>query len=311
MYSLPIHRPVATVLMKRFARASHGIEGLCWKIGMFLILGWALLPASTAAQSLWLPPYQPMQFGVESVQPDIRDLKGVSGAYFVTGTVSLTSGTEFVAEMPVAYFRTDAERSGADTKLGNPYVGLALTPKRSPLMIEVGGRIPIAENASTTVLGQHAEVGRPGAFLPEGGMFTVAGNTRLMFSESTSLRLRAGGFYAHSTEAARAPSMPKVDRDLFVQYGSVLWYEGDTFTGGLGFTGHANLTGQGNYGQKSRHDLGATIHISGVPFVTPGVFAGWNIDNESRYAESSGRAQDARRNVTSWRFGVSLSTTLY
>lgn len=269
------------------------------------------MPHTTHAQSLWLPPYQPMQFGVEAVQPDIRDLEGVSGAYFFTGTVSLTSGTEFVAEVPVSYFRTDGERSGADTQLGNPYVGLALTPDRSPLMIEVGGRIPIAENTSTTVLGQHAEVGRPGAFLPEGGMLTLAGNTRFEFNRQLSLRLRAGGFYAHSTIPAREPSMPQVDRDLFLQYASNLWYEGNTFTAGLGFTGYANLTARGSYGANSRHDLGATIHISGVPVMTPGVFAGWNISSEFRQAESWRRAQDARRPVTSWRFGVSLSTTLY
>ena len=269
------------------------------------------MPHTTHAQSLWLPPYQPMQFGVEAVQPDIRDIEGVSGAYFFTGTVSLTSGTEFVAEVPVSYFRTNAERSGADTKLGNPYVGLALTPQRSPVMIEVGGRIPIAENTSTTVLGQHAEVGRPGAFLPEGGMLTLAGNTRFEFNRRLSLRLRAGGFYAHSTVPAREPSMPRVDRDLFLQYTSNLWYEGDTFTMGLGFTGYANLTARGGYGANSRHDLGATVHISGVPIVTPGVFAGWNISSDFRQSESWRRAQDARRPVTSWRFGVSLSTTLY
>ena len=252
-----------------------------------------------------------MQFAVEGVQPDVRNTEGLSGAYFFTGTVSLNEGTELVAELPVAYFRTNEARPGADTKLGNPYVGLQLTPDLSPLMIEVGGRIPVAENTSTTVLGQHAEVGRPGAFLPEGGMVTLAGNARLAFSRQLSLRLRAGGFYAHSTETARAPSMPPVDRDLFAQYSTVLWYEGDTFTTGLGFTGHVNLTGRGGYGEKSRHDLAAAIHITGLPVITPGVFAGWNASSAFRTAEPWQQAQDARRNITSWRLGVTLSTTLY
>jgi hypothetical protein len=296
--------------MTRLSWTSWFSWGRLW--GLLLVVGTlAAAPQQTTAQQLWLPPYQPMQFAVEGVQPDIRNIEGLSGGYFITGTVSLTAGTELVAEVPVAYFRTNEMRPGADTKLGNPYVGLALTPDRSPLMIEVGGRIPVAENTSTTVLGQHAEVGRPGAFLPEGGMLTLAGNARVAFSRQLSLRLRAGGFYAHSTDAARAPGMPRVDRDLFTQYSTVLWYEGDTFTTGLGFAGHANLTGRGGYGEKSQHDLAATIHITGLPVVTPGVFAGWKVSNAFRDSESWQRAQNARRDMTSWRFGVTLSTTLY
>lgn len=279
--------------------------------GLLLVAMLAALPHSASAQSLWLPPYQPMQFGMEAVQPDIRDLEGVSGAYFVSGSVSLNEGTELVAEVPVAYFRTRPARSAARTELGNPYLGLALTPDRAPLLIEVGGRIPVAKNTSTVVLAQHAEVGRPGAFLPEGGLVTLMGNGRIAFSRRLSLRVRAGGLYMHSTEQARAPSMPAVDRDLFVQYGTILWYEGETLTTGLGMTGHANLTGRGGYGEKSRHDLAATVHITGLPYVTPGVFGAWNVSSEFRNADAWQRARQARRSITSWRFGVSLSTTLY
>ena len=285
-----------------------------WLWGVFsviLVLFTMGLPRNADAQSLWLPPYQPMQFGVEAVQPDLRDIDGLSGAYFFTGTVSLTEGTEFIAEVPVAYLQTSNGETFSDSQLGNPYIGLALTPPRSPLMIEIGGRIPVSENTPTAVLGQHAEVGRPGAFLPEGGMITLAGNTRLEFTRTLSLRVRTGGFYAHSTIPAREPSMPAVNRDLFLQYSTQLWNEGDRITTGLGFTGYANLTSSGSYGANSRHDIALNVHIPAVPVVTPGVFAGWNISGTFRNAEPWEQAQDARRQVASWRFGVTLSTSLY
>lgn len=279
-------------------------------LGM-LFIGSLLLPRTAEAQHLWLPPYQPMQLGVEAVQPDVQDIDGLSGAYFFTGTVSLTRGTELVTELPVAYLNTSTPEDISGTQIGNPYIGLALTPRFSPIMIEVGGRVPLSDNTTTAVLGQHAEVGRPGAFLPEGGMIALAGNARLAFTRTLSLRVRAGAFYAHSTERAREPSMPRVDRDVFNQYSSQLWYEGDTILLGLGFTGYANLTARGSYGAKSRHDLSATVHIAGVPVVQPGFFTAWNVGGAFRNAEPWERAQDPSRSVASWRFGLILSTSLY
>ena len=279
-----------------------------------LMLAFVSTPPSADAQGLWLSPYKAAQVGVEVVRPDMKDIDGLSAGYFFTGMVPLTAGTQFVTEMPVSHI--NASEFGSTTQVGNPYVGLAFTPRLTPVMIEVGGRLPLAEDEPVSVFGQHAEVGRYGAFLPEGGQLTGSLNTRFTLMdrpphEVITVRVRAGGSYAHSTVRAFEPSLPRVDQDLFSHYSAQFWYEGRRVDLGLGLFGYANLTSPGSYGDNSRHDLALTSHVNVYSVFSVGTFVGWRISGAFRNVDSWPRAQDATRDVTSWRFGVTLSAVLF
>ena len=67
-----------------------------------LLLGLLVFPAS--GQTIWSRPYEPNQIAVEAIVPDADDASVLSGATFLTGTVSLSDNVELAAELPVARY---------------------------------------------------------------------------------------------------------------------------------------------------------------------------------------------------------------
>lgn len=207
------------------------------RVSFFLFLiGLLAVPAD--GQTIWSRPYEPNQLVVEAVVPDAPDEASVlSGATFVTGTLSFTDNVQFAAELPVARYAPTAEGVSTTTALGNPYLGFDFSSTDLPILAEVGVRLPLAPSNAATRLGQSADAGRLPAFRAEELGLSTLLNGRLSLSSASSLRLRGGVQYA-----SRPRSGEGRDREVRMLYSAQLWKEGDRLITGLSFSGRANLT---------------------------------------------------------------------
>jgi hypothetical protein len=256
-----------------------------------------LLPLSSAsAQTVWPPPYRPNQISVEGVAPVFSDesVAFPSGGGYLTLTRSITENVELVGELPAARYAADTDSgSVSQTTLGNPYLGLGLTSRDVPLLVEVGVRLPVASGNAAALAGRLSDAGRTQAFLPETELLSGFANTRLEFGDDSSLRLRAGlSLSAFSTFFATGSTK---EREANAHYQGQYWSEGDRFITGLGFVGRTRIFGKDPYGSRSQHHVVASF-IANTPGVRPGVFIGIPVE-------------ESTRDVAPVFFGVTLSTS--
>lgn len=235
-----------------------------------------LMPLTVAAQSVWRVPYQPNHVVLETVAPtyEADRFEGLTGAAFLTATGSITENIEAIAEVPFAR----AVTSGATTTtLGNPYVGIGLSSTRRPLLVEIGGRLPLASNnVAREATMQTADPGRTAAFGRNERSASLLTNYSFFLSRRTSLRLRAGAVLA----AFDTPS-GNAETDFRVRYSAQWWRLGDRFGLGLTVTGRAVLSDAGSLGDTSLHHVGTTALVRLGP-AHVGVLAGLSLDTVVR-----------------------------
>lgn len=204
---------------------------------LVLLLGLLVPPAE--GQTIWSRPYEPNQVAVEVVVPEASDASVLSGATFLTGTVSLNDNLEIGAELPVARYGATADGVSSTTALGNPYLGLGLSSTTLPLLVQLGGRLPLASSNAASRLGQAADIGRLPAFQPDEFVLSTLINGRLSVGRNSSLRLRTGIDYASR------PQGNGRERGWRMLYEAQLWRDGDRLLTGLTLAGRAVLSSPG------------------------------------------------------------------
>lgn len=240
-----------------------------------LLLGLVVSP--TEAQTIWSRPYVPNQVVVEGVVPDSPSEAGrLSGATFLTGTVSLSENIELAGELPVA--RYGASNGNASTALGNPYVGVGFSSTIAPVLVEVGARLPVAGSERAGSIGQAADMGRLAAFRPEEFSLSALANGRLAIGRATSLRLRAGGTYASfSVPAPAGATTAPGDSSATawrLQYDAQLWNEGERTITGLSFTGRAVVSSP----RRTQHHIALSV-MPNWARVQPGLVVGTSVND--------------------------------
>jgi hypothetical protein len=232
------------------------------------LLGLLAFPAE--GQTIWSRPYEPNQIAVEAIVPEAPDGASVlSGATFVTGTLSLNNNVELAAEMPVARYGSTVESVSSTTALGNPYLGVGLSSTTLPVLVEVGARLPVAPSNAAARLGQAAGVGRTSAFGPEELVLSTLLNGRLSVGRYSTLRLRAGAEYA-----TRSRPDGGTARSWGLLYEAQIWREGERLITGLSATGRARLSGSGT----TRHHAVLSVMLNGRR-VQPGLLAGTSLND--------------------------------
>jgi hypothetical protein len=236
------------------------------RVSVFLfLLGLLVVPAN--GQTIWSRPYEPNQLAVEVILPDSPDeASALSGATFLTGTVSFTDNVQFAAELPVARYVPTANGGTSTTALGNPYLGFDFSSTNLPILVQVGARLPLAPSNAAARIGQIADAGRLPAFRAEEFGLSTLLNGRLSLGGTSSLRLRAGAEYASR------PRSGGRSQNVRLLYAAQLWKEGERLITGLSFSGRANLS------EARDTEQHATISIMGNwRRVQPGLLTGINV----------------------------------
>lgn len=244
-----------------------------------MLIVFFLVPESATAQTQFTRPYLPSVVSVEVVRPAFEDetLSADTGALFVTGSYTLNENVEVVGELPVA--RAGGEGLQTTTTLGNPLFGFAFSSTRMPILVEVGGRLPVAKDNLAARLGGTADYGRGSAFLQDERQVYLLGNTRYQFSQQVSIRVRGGLVY--SVFENEVDGAQRTEKDLRLRYSAQAWREGDWLLLGVTFNGRGTTTAPGGYGGKSTHHVAATAIVD-IGKIAPGVTVGVPLDGSAR-----------------------------
>ncbi|MFB6248649.1 MAG: hypothetical protein ABEL97_08785 [Salinibacter sp.] len=229
----------------------------------------SLVALPSRAQTLWSRPYEPNQIAVEALVPDAAsNASALTGATFVTGTVSLSDNVQLAAELPVARYRPSVDGARGTTAVGNPFVGVGLSSTTIPLLFQIGVRFPGAEANQAAAIGRATDVGRTAAFEPEA--FAVSGlvNGRLEVGRYSTLRLRTGLEFG----SRPAPTGPGRVGNWRLHYDAQLWREGERLITGFSVTGRTRLSRPG------ASEYHALLSVMGNwKLVQPGLLAGTSL----------------------------------
>lgn len=234
-----------------------------------LLMSAMCLPA--AGQTLWSRPYQPNQIAVETIVPDAEGAAFFSGATFVTGTASLSENIELLAELPISQFQPSGNSRSSST-VGNPYVGLGLSSTATPILFEVGARIPAASSNRAAGLGAATDIGRTAAFMPDEFGLSALLNGRYELGRRSSIRLRTG--LAYGTRPSPSDRSDARRTRWQLHYEAQLWREGAPVLTGLSLLGRARLDSPGT----TEHLLSLSL-MADWTRLQPGVFAGTSLND--------------------------------
>jgi hypothetical protein len=179
--------------------------------------------APAAAQSVWLGPGRQAEVALEVLRPDFDsgDVTFLSSAVFLSGRYPLSDAVDVVVEIPISHFGVDGPvRTGSETALGNPYVGVELGPHEGSTFGELGVRLPVAaEDNGGLATGFLSDRDRWGAFFDD--VLTVQGAVNYLRREPSGFRVRLHGgpsIWVY-TEDDGGDSM-----ELLADYGAHAWY---------------------------------------------------------------------------------------
>lgn len=230
----------------------------------------SLLSLPVHGQTLWSRPYEPNQLTVEALVPDAAtEGTALSGATFVSATVSLSDNVELAAELPLARFRPSGDGATTSTALGNPFVGLGLSSTAVPFLLQVGARVPAAPSNRATPIGAEADVGRTAAFGPDEFALSAFVNGRFELGRYSTVRLRTGPAFG----SRPSPTGPDRLRRWTLHYDAQLWREGDRFITGLTLAGQSGLSRA-----TSRHHAMLSL-MGNWNLVQPGLLAGASLND--------------------------------
>jgi hypothetical protein len=255
------------------------------------------LSMQAVAQPIWTRPYTPNRISVEMLRPTLDtpsadDLETFTGAAFVAGTFLASERVGITAEVPVARYAVDAGTvSTSESVLGNPYIGLDITADRTPVLLELGLRLPVlSDTSAAATLGTLSDADRSDAFAANLLTAQALLNYRLEFWRHYSLRLRGGPQLAVGTSDDAAT-------DLIGRYGLQIWREGERFIWGLGATGRALVTESGSFNDRTVHHAGGTFLLN-FERAQPGLFVQVPLNSDVS-------------DQVNWVMGVTLSVSLW
>jgi hypothetical protein len=240
----------------------------------------AALSAPAAAQSTWLDREHRPSVLVEGLFPnfDDTDENFPTAAWYAAARLPLGKPTMFVFELPYSHGDIEGE---SESSIGNPYLGIEYAPKPSGLLLEFGGRIPLASDDKLLpfVVGYLTDVERQEAFVPD--QVTVRLGLHYHHAAQPASRI-AYDFRFVPSVWAKTSDQFLAESELFFGYGAWMRYESDDVRVGGGLTGRWNVTNDGaDFGEASFHqfDLGADF-LRGP--VRPGVLLKLPLDQDLR-----------------------------
>lgn len=243
-----------------------------------------IFPASSPAQSIWLDRSSDKLLALEILKPSFNGEENVSfatAAYFLSYRTPLSQNVRFAGELPFAHGDFGREvnffftRIGPGSTFGNPYLGVEVQREGSPLFVEIGARAPLTSDnqIQAVTTGLAADFDRMEAFMPNTVPLTGMLNYRQKSASGLTFRLRGGPSFLMNTSGGGS--------QWLLGYSAQLGYEARTFSASAGLTGRANLSEEGNFGERSTHQLGLAANL-GLGKVRPGVHIRLPLDQDTR-----------------------------
>lgn len=250
----------------------------------------AALPAGASAQPLWINPERVGALHVEVLRPDIEGSSPTSAALYLGIRAPLGSHVALVGEVPFAHGDFDVgpnARLESRTTLGNPYVGVEIGPRASPVRFDLGARLPVLErvDAGSSVGFLADPVDRPEAFLQDLIALSARVHWRRVARSGFAAHLHAGATGWIGSDAARddlPPGTNPPDDELVASWGARVGWSGAPGGFLAGLTGRANVSDpSGSIGDRALTQLGASGHLRLGPF-HPGVEVRVPLDDDLR-----------------------------
>ena len=259
------------------------LRRLSWLLNVIVFTIVTLLfPASLSAQSIWLDRSHDKTIALEILKPNFEgedNTTFTTSALFLSLRFPVAEKVVLVAELPFAHggFDSDFGDSESESTIGNPYLGLEIRGRNSPVFAEIGFRAPLAsEDNFGSIVGLFSDIDRLEAFLadflPINGMI----NYRHKDASGFAFRLRGGATFFINTDKQEFEDAS----ESYIGYSAQLGYESDQVSVGGGFTGRALLTEEDlDYGERSFHQLGFVASI-GLGEVRPGAYIRLPLDDD-------------------------------
>lgn len=262
------------------------MQTLFFRIATMLAVASAAMfvPATAPAQSIWLDRSSDKMLALEILKPSFKGEENVSfttAAYFLSYRTPLSQNVRFAGELPFAHGDFGWEVNsfftsfGPGSTFGNPYLGVEVQKEGSPIFVEIGVRVPLTSDnqfqAVTT--GLVADFDRIEAFMPNTVPFTGMLNYRQKSASGLTFRLRGGPSFLVGTKGGGS--------EWLLGYSAQIGYETEPFSMNAGITGRANLSEEGNFGERSTHQLGLAANL-GLGKVRPGIHFRLPLDQDTR-----------------------------
>lgn len=241
----------------------------------------ALFPGSSPAQSIWLDRSHDKTAAVEFYIPNFTD-EGISTSTwigFLSVRMPLSDQLRFAGEMPFAHssFESSLFFPGeSQNTIGNPYLGLEIGRQGSPFFAEIGARAPLASegNSGAALAGIITDFDRFEAFMPNTVPITGMLNYYHKDPSGFALRLRGGPSLLLYTDGDSDNTS-----DWFLGYSAQAGYETQRASVMAGVTGRANMSGDGDFGERSLHQFGANASM-GFGRIRPGLHFRFPLDDD-------------------------------
>lgn len=241
--------------------------------------------SSLEAQSIWQDYTTREGITIEFLKPhyvDEEDLSFLTSVTYLSARFPITRNMVFSGEFPFSYVKYDIPQGpdlGAKQTFGNPYFGLELHFRRTPLFIELGARAPLTadveeKNGEATVNGGLTDfIDRAEAFATDAVPVSAIMNCILSSRTGFSLRLRGGPSFWFA-------SGDREESETFFLYSAQAFYETGILRFGGGFSGRYLASADaGNFGERSLHQLTFGLDII-LGMFRPGVYIRIPLDED-------------------------------
>ncbi|MEO6462490.1 MAG: hypothetical protein ABIP29_05390 [Candidatus Eisenbacteria bacterium] len=227
---------------------------------LVLLVALGGLAPAACAQSIWLDRVSPRTIHLEGAKPFLEgDRDGFfTTTWFLSTRLPLGERLAFVGELPFATAKTafDLPTFGlfeaSSSAIGNPYLGIETRPASGRgSRFELGVRLPAAsDNEFATATGAATDVDRWEAFFPDIIVLRSTFHWRDDVVGKPGIDVRLG------------PALWLADglggnAEIFAHYGLQFLYHGTEARAGAGIGGRWLLTGGGDLGASSVHQVEA------------------------------------------------------
>ncbi len=257
-------------------------------IWLFLVFAFGAGPA--VAQSFWAgPPDSTTQVSAEWLKPTFEEGDGLSfftSSFVMTAQGALSDRVRLVGDLPISVVRGEIEdrfgdeQSVSSTRVGNPYLGLEVRGRTSPLFVELGLRPPLRPNQDvfSSVIGAFTNLNRFSAFVHRRVPFLLVANYHYDPRRApVSVRLRAGS-------ELFLPAGADASGGQMLTYGLQGGYEGGPFEVGAGISGRWTITApSASFRESSFHQVDVTLRGSEGRF-RPGLLVRFFLEGDLREA---------------------------